>query len=385
MGYDLCRMSSPIGHPSRRRRGRSALAVAGLLVISVPFVPDAAHAQTVDEQQAEVERIVDELERLHERADILAEDYAVAMDDQRRLNGDIDLAKGRVALRQAELAELQGDLSTVAVRAFTRSGTDVLGPLLSNASAYSDDLTRDQLSRVALKVGAGTTDDLGEAIRALELEQIELNRLLGESEALAESISGMIGEVESATATYEKAQADAEAKLGRLIAAEEQRRSQLAFERLQRQLAAEQAASGGGSSSGAAAEDSQSASFVANYPAPSGLAGVAIQAALGQLGVQYVYATALPGVSFDCSGLTYYAWAQAGVSLPRNSRMQANSVPRVPIAAAQPGDLLFYYSPISHVGIYLGNGQLVHAPNSSTHVKVSNVNWAKVVAVGRPG
>ena len=377
---------SPASEPSvgRRRRVRSALVMAGVLVISVPLLPDAAHAQTIDQQQAEVERIVDELERLHERADILAEDYAVAMDDQRRLNGDIDLAKGRVALRQAELSELQGDLSTVAVRAFTRSGTDVLGPLLSNASAYSDDLTRDQLSRVALRVGAGTTDDLNEAIRSLELEQIELNRLLGEAEDLADRISGMIDEVESATSSYEQARADAEAKLGRLIAEEEQHRSQLAFERLQRQLAAEQAAAGD-ASSGAAAEDSYSASFAANYPAPSGLAGVAIQAALGQIGVPYRYATASPGVSFDCSGLTYYAWAQAGVSLPRNSRMQANAVPRVPIAAAQPGDLLFYYSPISHVGIYLGNGQLVHAPNSSTHVKVSNVNWAKVVAVGRPG
>lgn len=376
---------SPASEPSvgRRRRVRSALVMAGVLVISVPLLPDAAHAQTIDQQQAEVERIVNELERLHERADILAEDYAVAMDDQRRLNGDIDLAKGRVALRQAELSELQGDLSTVAVRAFTRSGTDVLGPLFSNASAYSDDLTRDQLSRVALRVGAGTTDDLNEAIRSLELEQIELNRLLGEAEDLAGRISGMIDEVESATSSYEQARTDAEAKLGRLIAEEEQRRSQLAFERLQRQLAADQAAAG--DASGAAAEDSYSASFAANYPAPSGLAGVAIQAALGQIGVPYRYATATPGVSFDCSGLTYYAWAQAGVSLPRNSRMQANAVPRVPIAAAQPGDLLFYYSPISHVGIYLGNGQLVHAPNSSTHVKVSNVNWAKVVAVGRPG
>jgi cell wall-associated NlpC family hydrolase len=103
------------------------------------------------------------------------------------------------------------------------------------------------------------------------------------------------------------------------------------------------------------------------------------------LGVPYRYAQASPGVAFDCSGLTYYAWAQAGVNLPRNSRMQAAAIPRVPIAAAQPGDLLFYYSPISHVGIYLGNGQLVHAPNTGTHVKVANVRWGKVVAVGRPG
>ena len=106
---------------------------------------------------------------------------------------------------------------------------------------------------------------------------------------------------------------------------------------------------------------------------------------MGQQGVKYVYATSLPGVSFDCSGLTHYAWGQAGVYLPRNSRAQAAALPRVPAAAAQPGDLLFYYSPISHVGIYLGGGKLVHAPNSGSVVNVSNVSWNKVTAVGRPG
>ncbi|MGA1345974.1 MAG: NlpC/P60 family protein [Ilumatobacteraceae bacterium] len=378
-------MSSDPRTPCRIVTRRRSLVAAAALLVSVPVLPQAAHAQSVDDQRREVERLVDELERLHERSDILAEDYAVAMDDQRRLNGDIEIARARVAERQSDLASLQGDLGTVAVRAFTRSGTDVLGPLLSNAAAYADDLTRDSYSRVALRVGAGTVDDLGAAIRSLELEQQELNRLLDESEALAGRLEGMIDEVEASTSAYESARADAERKLGRLIEEEERRRSEAAFARLQRELAAGQASGADAGFSGAAAEDSQSASFAANYPAPSGLAGVAIQAALGQLGVPYRYATANPGVSFDCSGLTYFAWAQAGVSLPRNSRMQADSVPRVPIAAAQPGDLLFYYSPISHVGIYLGNGQLVHAPNSSTHVKVSNVNWSKVVVVGRPG
>ena len=378
-------MSADLRSPRRTVTRRRSLLAAAALMVSVPVLPQAVHAQSVDDQRREVERLVDELERLHERSDILAEDYAVAMDDQRRLNGDIEIARARVAERQNDLSRLQGDLGTVAVRAFTRSGTDVLGPLLSNASAYADDLTRDSYSRVALRVGAGTVDDLGAAIRALELEQQELNRLHGESEDLADRLEGMIGEVEESTAAYESARADAERKLGRLIEEEERARSQAAFERLQRELAAGQAAGADAGFSGAAAEDSQSASFAANYPAPSGMAGVAIQAALSQLGVPYRYATASPGVSFDCSGLTYYAWAQAGVSLPRTSRMQADSVPRVPIAAAQPGDLLFYYSPISHVGIYLGNGQLVHAPNSSTHVKVSNVSWSKVVVVGRPG
>ena len=366
-------------------RGLGGVILATMAVVMALILPQQAAAQSVDDQRREVERIVDELERLHERADILAEDYAVAVDDQRMLTGDIAIAEARVAERRAALDELQGDLSAVAVRAFTRSGTDVLGPLLSNPADYTDDLSRDQYSRVALSIGTGTGDDLGAAITALQAEQAELDRLRAESIALSDGLSAQLDEVESSTSAYERARSDAEARLGELIRAEEERRSQEAFERLQ----AEQAAAGidlsGPSNPGASAEDAASAEFVANYPAPSGMAGVAVQAALGQLGVPYVYATALPGVSFDCSGLTHWAWGQAGVYLPRNSRMQANALPRVPVASAQPGDLIFYYSPISHVGIYLGSGQLVHAPNSSTVVKVSNVNWSKVVAVGRPG
>ena len=99
----------------------------------------------------------------------------------------------------------------------------------------------------------------------------------------------------------------------------------------------------------------------------------------------YRYATSNPGESFDCSGLTHYAWAQAGVSLPRNSRAQASMLPSVPVSEAQPGDLLFYYSPISHVGIYLGGGSILHAPATGDVVKISSVSWNKVTYVGRPG
>ena len=376
-------------HPLRRR---AAVVFTAVLVATV-LAPSVVDAQSIDDQRREVERIVDELDRLHVKADTLAEDYAVAMDDQRRLSEDIALAEARVAEREAELSSLQGDLATVAVRAFTRSGTDVLGPLLSDAASYSDALQRDQYSRIALAVGAGTTDDLGETIRELGIERAELDRLRGESEELSVDISDKLTLVEEWTSAYEEAKDEAEARLGDLIEAEEQRRSQEAFERLQRELEAQRAAaaaaaaagSTGGGSGGASGGGSVAAPVIANYPAPSGLAGVAIQAALGQLGVPYRYAQASPGVAFDCSGLTYYAWAQAGITLPRNSRMQAAAIPRVPIAAAQPGDLIFYYSPISHVGIYLGNGQLVHAPNTGSYVKVTNVRWSKVVAVGRPG
>ncbi len=110
-----------------------------------------------------------------------------------------------------------------------------------------------------------------------------------------------------------------------------------------------------------------------------------MNAALSQQGVPYRYATSSPGVAFDCSGLTKYAWGQAGVYLPHQSRAQYASMPHVDKGSAQPGDLLFYYSPISHVGVYLGGGQLVHAPNTGSVVKIASVNWGKVSGVGRPG
>ena len=106
---------------------------------------------------------------------------------------------------------------------------------------------------------------------------------------------------------------------------------------------------------------------------------------MSQLGVPYVAYAATPGVGFDCSGLTSWAWGQAGVSMPHQSGMQAGSLLHVPKDQAQPGDLIFYYSPISHVGIYLGGGQLVHAPNTGRTVSVSSVTWSKVTTVGRPG
>ena len=106
---------------------------------------------------------------------------------------------------------------------------------------------------------------------------------------------------------------------------------------------------------------------------------------MSQLGVPYRFAAAEPGVAFDCSGLTAWAWGQAGVSLPHQSGRQYASVAHVPKDQARPGDLIFYYTPIGHVGLYLGNGQMVHAPQPGSTVNVTTVHWNKVVGVGRPG
>ncbi|MEY2959932.1 MAG: hypothetical protein RLZZ01_2500 [Actinomycetota bacterium] len=373
---------------------------AALVTLAAPMVfPEVARASVAD-QRREVERIVDELERLSTQADVLAEDWAEAEDQLRVLTVEVADAQVRVAAKEAELAALRGDLSEIAVRAFTGSGQDVLGPLFSDAATYGEGLRRDQYSRVALAVGMVTTDDLDELISDLDAERRSLQSKQAQTEVLKATIEDKREQTEQRTAEYQTRRVEAEARLGQLIEAEERRRAEEAWARLQAELAAEQAAraaeqaansggggnSGGGNTGGGGGQSSPApVAPPPNLPPVSGLAGIAVDAALAQLGVPYRYATANPGVSFDCSGLTHYAWGRAGVYLPRNSRAQAAATPRIPAGAAQPGDLIFYYSPISHVGIYLGGGQLVHAPNSGTVVKVSGVSWGKVTAVGRPG
>ena len=95
---------------------------------------------------------------------------------------------------------------------------------------------------------------------------------------------------------------------------------------------------------------------------------------MAQLGDPYVWAAAGPD-AFDCSGLMQYAYAAAGISLPHSSSMQSTMGVPVSRSELQPGDLIFFYSPVSHVGMYIGNGQMVHASTSGSPVKIAPVDY----------
>ena len=123
-----------------RLRLTRVLVLASTIVAASPMIDAGAALATVEGQRNEVERIVDELDRLHEQADILAEDYAVAVDDESQLKIEIGEAEQRVLAKEAELNALRGDLAEVAVRSFTGAGTDVLGPLFSDASSATEGL-----------------------------------------------------------------------------------------------------------------------------------------------------------------------------------------------------------------------------------------------------
>ena len=103
-------------------------------------------------------------------------------------------------------------------------------------------------------------------------------------------------------------------------------------------------------------------------------AGAAVAAAESVIGDPYVYGAAGPN-SFDCSGLTMWAWAHGGVSLPHSSQSQYAGSTHIPISAIQPGDLLFYYSDIHHVAMYLGNGQMMEAQQTGVPLGTRAVAW----------
>ncbi|MDQ7802794.1 NlpC/P60 family protein [Amycolatopsis sp. A133] len=107
-----------------------------------------------------------------------------------------------------------------------------------------------------------------------------------------------------------------------------------------------------------------------NVKAPSAAAQKAVDAALSKLGSAYVWGATGPS-TFDCSGLMQWAYKQAGLSLPRTSSAQAGFGTPVSRSQLQPGDLVAYYSPVSHIGMYIGDGKMVHAPTSGDVVKIS--------------
>lgn len=382
-----------------------------MLVLPLVFVAGSsiAAASPVDAQRDRVEQLTSELARLERDAAVLAENHVDALAERDQLVAEITEIEGRLGEQEAAIGDLREQLAEIAVRRYTGSDGRNLGFLFNSYESNTIDMRRSVFAGAALDTGTVTTDDFEVALAELNQTQAELVDKRDRADRLAVDIEQAREANEHKQVEYEQARADAEAELGDLIREEEERRARESYEQLQRQQQAAASAApaaappaGGGGGAASPPPPADPADPPAANPAPppptpdpapapppappvSGRAEIAISAATSQLGVPWVFAMAEPGVGFDCSGLTSWAWGQAGVSLPHQSRSQFSSLPQIPKGEAQRGDLLFFYSPISHVSIYLGNGQQVHSPNSGDTVKVSNVNWNNVTGVGRPG
>ncbi len=365
-----------------------AIALFGGAVSIEPVAADG-----ISNQQAEVKRVLAEIDALEQKEGHFAELGAQALDLKSQLDAEIVVAQGKIASQQAELNVLGGQLSNVAVQKVMGGGSGALGPLFTDPAAIDEGLQRDHLARVAVNAGAATTDDFEALLRALDKEQRSLTKKQTKATDLAANAEVNRKAADKAGREAATRLAKAKVKLGSLITQERQRQEAAAKRQFQQKLQQQQAAaaarkgsgkSGSGAFGGGASLGSGGGGG-GSYVAVSGQAGAAIRAAQSQLGVPYRFASSTPGVAFDCSGLTAWAWGTAGVSLPHQSRNQYSSVPHVPASEAQPGDLIFYYSPISHVGIYLGGGMMIHSPQTGPSVSYTQVRWNKVVGVGRPG
>jgi cell wall-associated NlpC family hydrolase len=375
----------------------------GLIGVFAP--PGSVGADAVDDQRRKVQQIADQLDAIANRAQQLDDQYSAAVAQHDQLAAEIVDAQARVDAQQSELQRLQGTLAAIAIDKYVNGGRFALSPVFSSAQAYSEATQRDELTRLALDNGAGDTDQLQSLVDSLAAQRASLAAKTERAAQLLTYLDAKRSAASQLEAEYGVRYQAAQAELGAALEREQERRAAAAVAAAVRassssggQGAATSPGRGGGATSGgtgsgggatsggtAPGTGSGTGPTVPAAPPPSGMAGVAIAAAYTQIGAPYVYAGESPGVGFDCSGLTKWAWGRAGVHLPHQSGMQYAALPHVPRDQVQPGDLIFYYSPISHVGIYVGNGQLVHAPNTGTTVTVANVNWAKVVGVARPG
>ena len=359
---------------------RSSAAICAL-AIGLLVSPPGVQADGVGDAQRKLNQILDDLERLRDEMAQIDEDYNGALDRQDELVVEIAASQTRVDEMTTVLGGVQLTLTQIALDRFTAGDSSILSPIFSNAATYSEAGQRSALALLAIDNGEGNVDDLQSIVDDLAAERATLATKQDEATQLIATLEAKKEQMADLESTYLSRYAKAERDLGKakLRRAEQVReaaaakREQLAREQTARSLAS--IPRGGGSGP----------RYNGPVPEVSGSAGIAVQAAFSQIGVPYIAFMAAPGVGFDCSGLTQWVWGRAGVSLPHQSGRQFASTPSVPRDQVQPGDLIYYHTPIHHVGIYVGDGQMIDAPAPGKNVRLATVNWDKVVGITRPG
>ena len=341
-------MASPLLPARRRTARRAAVALAGAAGILLATAPASA-APATPSTAAEAAELV--AARGHD-LEALAEEFNEAREVLRSQQAAAEAAQVELDRSTAALAQAQQSVRGIARSAYTGSGLNSFQALMVSDSA--DDF----VNRMAtLQLVAGHQGEVlgvaAEANNAAAAAQAQVQAAVAEAQRQYDAVAAQ--------------QADLEAQIAEFRAV----RDRLSAEE-QRAVAAAAAAAHAPRASRAERTEPPAAAS-APVVADGAAAQVAVDTAMAQRGKPYVWAAAGPG-SFDCSGLTQYAFRAAGISLPHSSRMQAQMGQAVSRADLKPGDLVYFYSPVSHIGIYIGGGQMVHAPTSGDVVKVSSVD-----------
>ncbi len=311
----------------------SALALVGSVALTVNGSAPAQAEPEIDDVRARVDRLFEEAEQAQERY----HDAKLELDE---LNEELDSLQSDEVRQGDRVSDVRSDVRDSVIRQFQGQ---TMGPAAELLNA-EEDAFLNELSTF------NTVSDLQDSLLADyndELKAYAIRRK--ETSERRDQVADIESELKDEKETVDAKLAEAEDLLDELEA--EEREAVLSRGTEVR------------------AEDISVSA--------SGRAAAAVQYAMAQVGDAYVYGAAGPN-NFDCSGLTQQAWKQAGVNLPHNAAQQYQRTAKVSRANLQPGDLV-YYNNLGHVGIYIGNNQIIHAPRTGKPVQV-----VSITAVGAP-
>ncbi|MFD9792301.1 NlpC/P60 family protein [Streptomyces sp. NPDC059070] len=351
----------PRQHPLTGPAARTAatLALAGAATATAfegtghaePRLTPAQVKAKVDSLYRDAEVATEAYDGTKEKADATQKSVAALQDETARKTDRLNLARNAL-----------GSIATAQYRTGGVAPTLQL-MLSSDPQRFLDD--------AAFQERAG--DRTANAVAGVRTQLAELKRLHTAADGRLAELRGQQAELKRQKETIQSKIDSARALLTRLTA--DQR---AAYEDQDGGGRADSSAASRGDRSPAPAPSSDGL-----LPAPSGRAAAAVAYAYAALGKPYVWGATGPS-SYDCSGLTQAAWNAAGVSLPRTTYTQINSGTRVSRSQLAPGDLVFFYSGISHVGLYIGGGQMIHAPHPGAPVRIAPIDQMPFAGATRP-
>lgn len=364
--------------PSSGRLARAFLAsIAAAAVFAwapqwpvAPFgipVASAAPVSTpqIKAKQAEAAAARDKLADLNDDFEMKVEDYNATAEALSRTREEIGVTRGRLEQATERLDEAQGQLGERARAIYVGGRLDIFDVLVGTTS-FQDLITRiEMLNRISLSDAELVERIAGEKL-AVEQAEAALENREAEQVVLRRQSELKRDQVDAALKRQQQFVASLDAEVTKLVKAEEERQRKIA-EELARQAAA-------------AAAARKASARKASTGDPGAAHPEAVDVAMRYIGVPYVWGGATPS-GFDCSGLTSYCYRQVGIELPRTSREQfrvGQFIAAGDLAKLQPGDLVFFGydgdpDRVHHVGMYVGDGNMVHAPAAGETVRVESL------------
>lgn len=356
---------------------RGALGVTTAALASVSLLSQSAQAAP-DDGRPSVSEVEKKVDKLYQEAESSTQKYNAAKEKTDAQRTKADRSLDEAAERTDKLNDARRTLGNYATAQYRNGGMSQTATLLLSKDPQQFFQQTHVLDRMTgrQKEAVGEFERQQKAANAKRAAATEeLASLAASQKALKKNKQDVQAKLSEARKMLSKLTAEEKA---RLAAAEKKREAaaRKAAERAEaerREAAKDQqgdseAGTGGGSSDGSV---SSRAEKVLAY-------------AKAQLGKPYVWGATGPS-SFDCSGLTMGAWKAAGVTLPRTTFDQVDVGTKVSRSQMRPGDLIFFYDDVTHVGIYAGNGQMIHAPKPGTEVRYESIDNMPFHSANRPG